>query len=179
MTRALLAMLLLLIPTAAGLDSLPSGPETGQKVEPLRVFATSGDHAGQALDIVADRAARPTVYLFVQAERWDRPMARFLRSLDQALRAPEARATLVAVWLTDDVEAARTYQPRAQQSLNLERTTWSVFEGPRQGPAGWSINDAADLTAVVVRDGRVLGSFGFRGPADTDLRAVLAPLTAP
>lgn len=162
---------------AAG--DIPSGPEPGATVKPCTVAVAVGNRDGQTIELTADRGAKPTVYLFVQAERFDRPTARFIRAIDDALKAriqeaPEAES--VAIWLTDTPEQSREYLPRAQQSLRLEKTTWSIFDGSSKGPEGWSINDAALLTAVVVRDGKVVLSHGYRSLDEVEPREVLQAL---
>jgi hypothetical protein len=162
---------------AAG--DIPSGPDAGATAEPVRVGVAAGERLGQSFDAVADRAGRPAVFLFVPADRFDRPTARFLKTLDDALaRGIEgaADASALAIWLTDTPEQAREYLPRAQQSLQLARTTWGVFDGAKLGPPGWSINDTANLTAVVVRGGKVVASFGYQAPGEGDVREVLRAL---
>lgn len=168
-----------LMPCFAGPDS---GPPVGSKAEPLRAFVTVGDKAGEAPDLASDRGGKPTVYVFVQADRWDRPMARFVRALDQAVaQGGEGldEAEMVAVWLTDDAPTAKEYQPRGQMSLNLTRTRWAVFEGGRLGPSGWAINPEAFLTVVAVRDGKVAGRSGFISVGEEDVPGVMKWLAKP
>src|SRR5262249_52050558 len=62
-----------------------SGPSAGGKVEALKAVAATGDNAGKEVDYAAERKEKPTIFAFVRADRWDRPAARFLRALDQAL----------------------------------------------------------------------------------------------
>jgi hypothetical protein len=156
-----------------------SGPEVGARVSSFQVHAVTGDLAGKTADYVAERKDLPTVYLFVQASAFDRPMARFIRSLDQELdRGVEGAidARTVAVWLTDDPNQSRDYLPRAQQSLQMTRTDLTVFEGDRFGPNGWSISGDARLTAVVIRNGQVAASLGFGSLNETDVPAIVKAL---
>ena len=67
-----------------------SGPSTGSKIEPLKVFAITGDNAGEELDFAAKHAGKPAIFLFIQAEKFDRPIARFLKVLDQELSKDRA-----------------------------------------------------------------------------------------
>jgi hypothetical protein len=167
-------------PLEAG--DIPSGPDAGSPLRPCPVAVIVGGQEGQTLDITADRGGKPTVFLFVQADRFDRPTARFIRAIDQALGAgidDAPKAASVAIWLTDTPEKSREYLPRAQQSLKLEKTTWSIFDGPSRGPDGWSINDAATLTAVVVRGGKVVQSFGYQSLGEVEPREVLQTLKKP
>src|SRR5262245_35869174 len=88
-----------------------SGPSKGSKIEPLKVAAVTGDDAGQDVDFAAKRADKPTVFLFIQADKWDRPVARFLATLDQELRKDRQDVAVIAVWLTEDVEKSKEYLP--------------------------------------------------------------------
>lgn len=158
-----------------------SGPPVGSKPEPLPVFVTVGEHGGEAVDLTADRQGRPTLYVFIQADRWDRPLARFVRDLDRKLGGNEVvdGVEMTLVWLTDDAPAARQYQPRGQTSLKLARTRWAVFEGGKFGPNGWAINPDAFATAVAVRDGQVAGREGFISVGEAESARVLKWLAKP
>ena len=141
-----------------------SGPKAGDKIEVLKVFAATGDAAGKEVDYAARRKDKPTIFVFVQSDKWDRPVARFLRTLDQDLAKNRADVHIVAVWLTDDVVKAKEYLPKAQGSLNLSQTTFTVFPGDKSGPKGWGINADAHLTVVVAHEKKVSTSLGT-GPS--------------
>src|SRR2546425_461595 len=79
-----------------------SGPGAASRVEALKVVVVTGDDAGKEIDFAAQRKDRPTLFAFVQADKWDRPMARFLRTLDRDLGKERRNVHMVAVWLTDD-----------------------------------------------------------------------------
>jgi hypothetical protein len=184
MRRWQLVLLLVAVggPAPRAWAQVSSGPNVGSVVKGLMVFATTGEKAGNEVDFVMERKDQPTVYLFVQAEHWERPTARFMRTLDEQIAkgidgAPEA--AVVAVWLTDDVGATKEYLPRAQGSLQFQKTALAVFEGQKTGPADWSINDQAFLTAVVVRGGMVVASLGFRSLNETDVPGVVKSLAKP
>jgi hypothetical protein len=153
-----------------------SGPSAGSKVEALKAVAATGDAAGKEVDYATERKGKPTLFLFVRADKWDRPVARFLRALDQELAKSRTDVHIVAVWLTDDVEKAKAYLPKAQESLKLSQTTFAVFPGDKGGPPGWGINADAHLTAVVAQDQKVGASLGFRSVNETDAPAVLKKL---
>ena len=155
-----------------------SGPEVGASPRPFQVAAITGDHSGETVDATTDRGAKATVYVFVQADKWDRPMARFLKTLDKELEADPKLSDVrtVAVWLGDDATKSKDYLPRAQLSLQLAKTDLTVFDGDRFGPVGWSISPEAHLTAVVVRDGKVAARFGHVSVNETDVPAVMKSL---
>jgi hypothetical protein len=153
-----------------------SGPSASSKVEALKALAVTGNDAGQEIDFSAQRNGKPTVFLFVQADKWDRPVARFLKTLDQELNKDRSDVPIVAVWLTDDVEKTKEYLPKAEQSLKLSQTSLAVYLGDKNGPPGWSINAGAHLTAVVADEGRVIASFGFRSVNETNVPEVMEKL---
>lgn len=153
-----------------------SGPAAGAKVEPLKVVIAAGENAGKETDVAEEQKGKPTVFVFVQADKWDRPVARFLRTLDVDLAKERTDVKIIAVWLTDDVMKSKDYLPKAQESLKLSQTTWSVHPGDKGGPAGWGINADAHLTAVVVQDNKVTASFGYRSVNETDVPAVIKEL---
>jgi hypothetical protein len=155
-----------------------SGPADGNRIESLKVVAMTGADAGQEIDIAAQRTDKPTVFIFVQNDKWDRPVARFLATLDKELSNSRPDVAIAAIWLTDNVEQTKEYLPRAQQSLNLSLTTLAVYPGDKNGPPGWSINPGAHLTAIVAHDNRVTASFGFRSLNETNVSGVLEKLKA-
>src|SRR4051812_3057440 len=170
--RSLSPTLVVLLAPAAWAQDVASGPEKGGKVPALKVFDATGPHAGKEIDYAAEREGKPTAYVFVQADRWDRPMARFLKGLDEAVRKESEDAAVVAVWLADDPDKAKGYLPVAQQSLQFQATALTCFTGGKAGPEGWGVNADAHLTAVVSGKGRVAAAFGYRSVNETDVPAV-------
>ena len=158
------------------LADVPSGPKVGEAVAKLKVDVTHGDDADKEVDVTAQRKDKPTIFVFVPSDRWDRPMARFLRTLDQELLKDRKDVRLIAVWLTDDVAKAKEYQPKAQMSLKLEQTDWTVFGGDKNGPPDWTINSDAHLTAVLVSDNKIDASVGYRSLNETDVPDLLKKL---
>ena len=155
--------------------------KVGAKVAGFKVQAVTGENAGKVVDFVAERKDKPTVFAFVRAKDFDRPMSRFLKALDEELSNGIAGVTdpaTVAVWLTDDPKSSVAYLPRAQQSLNLNRSTLAVFEGSSDGPEGWALDLRARLSVVVVRDGKVAGIFGYISLNETDVAAVVEAIKA-
>jgi hypothetical protein len=162
-----------LLASSAGGQDVASGPEQGKQVPALKVFAATGPHQDKEVDYAAQRKGKPTIYVFIQADKWDRPMARFLRKLDDAMPKKGEDYPLVAVWLTDNPDKTKEYLPVAQQSLQLQKTALSCFPGKKAGPKGWNINGDAHLTAVVVTtEGKVAATFGYRSINERDAPAV-------
>lgn len=154
--------LLLFLPaivTVATRDEVQSGPAAGAKVAACKVFDVTGLHKGSEVDYAAERKDKPTVYIFIN--EWDRPVARFLRQLDENLHNDFPDAYLVAMWLTDEPEKLKEHLPLVQQSLRLESTALTVLIGDKKGPENWSLNDQAHVTAVVAVKGEVVKSFAY------------------
>ena len=152
-----------------------SGPAVGNPVPELKVYAVTGDHADKEVTISTERAAKPTVWIFVPKDKFDRPMARLIKELDGKL-ADVTDARLVAIWLTDDQFTTKEYLPKAQQSIKLERSALTFFQGDPAGPADWGINPDADVTVVVTGGGKVAATWGFVSANETVAEKILTAL---
>jgi hypothetical protein len=153
-----------------------SGPAADSAVAPFSVYAVAGEVENQTVDFVAKREGKPTIYCFIPKDKWSRPSARLLKTLDDTIDDVAAEGALVAVWVTDDPAASKEYLPKAQQSLQLSRTALTVYEQAATGPAEWGINTDVHLTIVATKDGKVRKSFAFMSANETDAEAVLATL---
>jgi hypothetical protein len=163
------SLLALLVPALARAD-VTSGPTPAEKVPPLKVHAVTGEPKDREVDYAELRNDRPTVYVFVSAKEFDRPMFRFLKKLDEDLGN---NGLVVAVWLTDDVNQSKEYLPMIAQ--HFQEAALTVFGGTA-GPKDWAINSDARLTAVVAHQGKVVKSFGYRSLNETDVPAVIEVL---
>jgi hypothetical protein len=168
----LFLLLAMSVVPCAWAQDVVSGPATGQKVPNMKVFDVTGSNQGKDVDYVTERKDRPTVYVFVQADKWDRPMARFLKKLDEAVQKEKKEAAVVAIWLTDDVDKTKEYLPKAQQSLQFQVTALTCFTGEKSGPKDWGVNADAHLTVVVADKQKVAARFGYRSVNETDVPAV-------
>jgi hypothetical protein len=169
-TLTFLALLGLVAPASA--QDVVSGPAAGEKVPALKVFDATGENADKDVDYAAERKDKPTVYLFVRADKFDRPMNRFMKTLDAAVKKDFGDAYVVAVWLTDDVAKAKELLPRVQQSVGYGATALTCYAGGAEGPKGWGVNADAHLTAVLANKGKVAAAFGYRSVNETDVPAV-------
>ncbi len=167
-----LCLLSLVWSCSAAFADVTSGPEVGKAVEGFPVEAVVGESAGQTVDPVAARGTKTTVYALVSSDKWSRPCARFLKKLDGEIGSV-TDAKVVAVWLTADVRAAKDYLPKAQQSLSFTKTDLTVFPGDAAGPGTWGVNTDADVTVVVVKDGKATATFGFVSVNDTVVEQVM------
>ncbi len=161
------SMLALLLLASLALADVASGPKAGDKAAELKVYAVTGESKERDVNYTELRKDKPTVYVFVQADKWDRRMFRFVKTLDEKLGDA---GQVVAVWLTDDADKSKEYLPKISQYFANAALT--VFTGEKAGPKEWGINIDAHVTAVVVSGGKVAKSFGFQSVNETDAEAV-------
>ena len=147
-----------------------SGPKQGEKVAALKVYAVTGEPKDKEVDYADLRKDKSTVYVFVSAKDFGRPMFRFLKKLDEDLGDD---GLVVAVWLTDDPDKSKEYLPKISQYF--KRAALTVFDGTA-GPKDWGINPDAHLTAVVANKGKVVKSFGYMSLNETDVAEVVETL---
>jgi hypothetical protein len=170
--------LILLAPLLAGFSTsllfqdFPSGPERGLKVPEIVVFDATGAQKDKAIDYAAVRKGKTTIYLFINADKFDRPMNRFMKTLDGIIVKDFTDAYVVAIWLGGDIDKLKELLPRIQQSVQYEATALTLFMGDKNGPNGWSINGDAHLTAVVTHDGKVAATFGYQSLNETNVPLV-------
>jgi hypothetical protein len=170
--RVLLSMGSLLAALPAWASDVDSGPKKGDRVPALKVYDATGENKEKSVDYAGLRKDKPTVFLFVAADRFSRPMNRFMKTLDTKVEAGLEDVYIVAVWLTDNEEKTKEYLPKVQSSVSYEKTALTVFNG-KDGPRGWNINSDAHLTAIVAHKGKVTARFGYNSVNDTDVPAVL------
>jgi hypothetical protein len=152
-----------------------SGPKADEKVGELKVAVVVGEKEGKELDIAGDRKDAPTIYLFVNAEKFSRPMARFMKKVDEKIGDANEKAEAVAVVVGGDVANWKDRLPKIQMSLKFAKTSMAVFDGSE--PKGWALNTDAHLTVVLVAKGKVVKSYGFDSVNETDEKAVMEAFT--
>lgn len=165
----LMACVCLLLPRG----DLETGPAKGTATPALKVFAVTGDQENKEVDFVAERKDQTTVFVFVRSDKFDRPIARFLKGLDDEIRKEGKDCLVVAVWLTDDAQKSKEYLPRVQGSIKLTKTVFSVYTGEQSGPADWAINGDCHVSVIVTHQKKVHATMGFRSMNDTDVPKVM------
>ena len=153
--------------TSTACAEIDSGPKVGTVVSPLKVFASTGEHAGKELDIAAERGSKPTIYIFVPHERFDRPLARLLRSLEKSAIETGNDVSLVTVFLTANEDKTKEHLPKIQMSLQFTVNPMVIFPSATMSPEGWAVNTDAQLTVLVVNEKKVSATFGYRSANDT------------
>ncbi len=155
---------------------IDSGPKVGTTVSPLKVFAATGDHAGKELDFAIERSKKPTIYIFIQHERFDRPLARLIKALEKGAIEAGNDSSLVTVFLTADEVKTKDHLPRIQMSLHFTANPLVIYPSATMSPEGWSVNTDAQLTALVVNEDKVTASFGYRSANETVAPEILTAL---
>ena len=170
--RQWLVVCVALITASLAHAQVASGPTVGDPVKPLKVFAVVGDIMDKELDYAAERKDKPTIYVFIQADKFDRPMNRFLKTLDGRVKEAFSEASIVAVWLTDDQAKTKEYLPRVQMSVQYQTTALTYFAGEKAGPNDWTVNADAHITVVVANKAKVAAAFGYQSINETDVPPV-------
>lgn len=165
----LLSGLCLLIPRG----DLETGPAKGTATPALKVFAVTGDQENKEVDFGAERKDQTTIFVFVRSDKFDRPIARFLKKFDEELTKEGKDCLTVAVWLTDDAEKSKEYLPRVQGSLKLTKTVFSVYTGEQSGPADWAINGDCHVSVIITHEKKIHATMGFRSMNETDVAKVM------
>ena len=172
----ILPFLLIVFVTSSAHADIDSGPKVGTVVSPLKVSAATGDHAGKELDIAAERTKKPTIYIFLQHERFDRPLARLIKVLEKGAIEAGNDSGLVTVFLTGDEAKTKEHLPRIQMSLQFTANPLVIYPSATMSPEGWSVDTNAQLTAIVVNEGKVTASFGYRSANETVAPEILTAL---
>jgi hypothetical protein len=152
--------------------AIESGLDAGAAVPALKVLVLADDDSYSESDVTAERDKKVSVYAFVQATEWTRPMARFVRGMDKLVSNAGNNARMTAVWLTDDQDQSRKYLPRGRNAMKLQATQFGVYDGDTDGPDGWNINSKAFITVVVCRGAKVTKSIAYVSVNETDVPTV-------
>ncbi len=176
MLRVALPLAVLALALQFAHAAIESGPAVDSVLPELKAEAITGDEAGKKVTFTTARKAKPTVYVFIRADKFDRPIARYLKTLDKALAELGRDTHVVAVWLTDEVEKQREYLPKVQQSLKFECTTLALYTEDKLGPNGWALNDRAFVTTVVTDGAKVKARFAEQSLNETNVPEVLSAL---
>lgn len=168
--RAILTLAVLAGTAVLARADVASGPKEGEKVASLKVFAVTGEPKDKDVDYAELRKDKPTIYVFVSAENFTRPMFRYIKTLEEKVGDD---AMIVAVWLTDDADKSKEYLPKI--SNYFKGAALTVF-GEKAGPKDWGINVDAHLTTVIANKAKVVKSFGYMSLNDTDVPDVVETL---
>lgn len=149
--------------------------KAAQKLVPtLEAIVCVGESQGEKVELAKSRQNKPTIYIFIQNEFWDRPIARLLRELDTQVRQNVTDGNIVAVWLSDNqVEHLKEHLPRVQQSIRLSSTTYAVWPGDPFGPPDWAINRDDHITVITAKDGKIINTHAFKSTNEGDAPKIM------
>jgi hypothetical protein len=174
--RLVLASILFLGCSSLAFADVESGPKAGDKVAPLKVHAVSGPIEDKEVDFAKDRKDEPTIYAFINGEKFARPVARYLKELDGKVGDSGKKAVLVVVWTGGEFDKNKEYMPKLYKAMGFGNSSLAVFNGDANGPKDWGLNSVATVTAVVVNGGKVVKSFAYESVNDTDAKEALESL---
>ncbi|PAW90277.1 MAG: hypothetical protein B9S33_01970 [Pedosphaera sp. Tous-C6FEB] len=162
--------------TSLAFAAIESGPAVDSTLPELTAAAATGDDAGKKVTFTTARKGKPTIYVFVRADKFDRPIARYLKTLDKALVELGKDTHVVAVWVTEDADQTREYLPKVQQSIKLEASTLAFYADEKIGPSAWALNDRAHVTTIVTDGTKVKARFAEQSLNETNVPEVTAAL---
>lgn len=152
-------------------DKVESGPKVDSKVAELKPHFVTGTHEGKEADIPGERKDETTLYFFVNTQKFDRPVFRMMKDVDNKLGETNAKAAGYAVWVGCKEDKEKERVPAISQSAKFAKIDIARMETAT--PEGWGINDEASLTAVVVKKGKVSKVFAWRSVNEKDSAKVL------
>jgi hypothetical protein len=156
----------------AAQETVFSGPQPGEKLNPFKVRGVLDPDAGKDLDFVAAARGKPVVLVFVHdLNRQSIAMVRTLTSYTRT-RAKDGLTTGV-VWLSDDVSEAESTIKRIKHALT-EGVPIAVSPDGREGPGSYGLNRKVQLTILVGNKDKVTANFALVQPSlQADLPKVL------
>jgi predicted transcriptional regulator len=115
--------------------------------------------------------------VFVNADKFSRPIARFIKELDGQIGKASDKASVVVIWVGGDTDKNKEYLPKVQMSIKLENSSMAVYTGEAPGPKDWALNPDAHATVVVAHQGKVVKSLAYESLNDTEVKKVIETLT--
>ena len=103
-------------------------------------------------------------------------MARLIKVLEKGALEAGNDSGLVTVFLTGDEAKTKEHLPRIQMSLQFTANPLVIYPSATMSPEGWSVDTNAQLTAIVVNEGKVTASFGYRSANETVAPEILTAL---
>lgn len=150
-------------------DPVLSGPQSGEKLPPLKVLAIVGDSDVGEVDFVEQANGNAVLFVF-QHER-TRPslaLTRVLMNYGEMRRRDDLFPA--AIRLTDDPSAVS----RSLRSQKPWRAAFGVSPDGPEGPGSYGLNRNVAMTILVGNKGRVTASFSLIQPSVTDAPKILS-----
>jgi hypothetical protein len=158
-------------------DTVFSGPQVGEKLEPFSVTGVLGSTAGKEIDFVTEAAGKPIVLIFVHdINRQSVSMTRIL-SAYTASRSADGLHTGI-VYLADDATEAEETIKRIKHALTPEAPIGISPDG-REGPGSYGLNRNVMLTILVGKENKVTANYALVQPSlKVDLPKIVEQIIA-
>jgi hypothetical protein len=152
-----------------------SGPQSGEKLPPLKVRIVIGHHAGEEVDIVSDARGKPTFLVFMN--EWNEEVAELMRVITlYAEQRGNPQLVTAVVWLTTDPSDLEPKLERARPNMPRNTPVGISLDGP-EGPGAYGLNRHVQMTILVADPSGVTSNFALVQPSvNGDAVAVLGAL---
>jgi hypothetical protein len=173
-----MSMLMLLIVLGAADEGTAVGPEVGKQVPSLKTVQIAGEQRGKEVNWKQESKDKPTIFIFIRSDKWDRPLARVLRLVDESVAQDRQNASpgaqVALIWVTKDVDKAKEYLPRVQQSIKLQASNWNVFEGELYDVEGWVLSGDSTINVIIAKENKIAWGRAFQNVSDSLARTIRA-----
>ena len=158
-------------------NRLFSGPQTGEKLPPLKVTGITGEFAGKPLDIIAETGRKPLV-LFLQdtnavGVKGLVGVSKLLLTID-AFQKKHSNVNIAeksdqgfqigVVFLADNLDALPEWAHNMIQKGIPNEVLIGISPDGREGPGSYGLNRNVAQTILVTKDEKVLHNFAFTQP---------------
>ena len=150
---------LLCVLTLSDDKEIVAGPELNKPIPSLKTTQIVGEQADKEIDCKETAQTKPTLLVFVRSDKWDRPVARVLKQIDDAFIAerkdhPDVHVGII--WVSKDAERAKEYLPKVQQSLKMQASSWNFYNGEVYDATGWQLSGDGSLNLVLVKNNKAV-----------------------
>ena len=158
-------------------NRLFSGPQTGEKLPPLKVTGITGEFAGKPLDIIAETGRKPLI-LFLQdtnavGVKGLVGASKLLLTIDafqkkhsnvNSAEKSDQGFQIGVVFLADNLDALPEWAHNMLQKEIANEVLTGISPDGREGPGSYGLNRNVAQTILVAKDGKVLHNFAFTQP---------------
>lgn len=160
-------------------NDIVAGPELYKPIPSLKTLQIVGDQADKEINWNETAKTKPHIIAFVRSDKWDRPVARVLKQLDDALitvRKDIPDVHLGIIWVSKDIERAKEYLPKVQQSIKLQASSWNHFNGEIYDTTGWQLSGDGALNIVIVKENKAAWGRSFSTMEESIVRKTISAL---
>ncbi len=141
-----------------------SGPQSGEKLPPLKATTINGEVKGKTIDFIAKADGQPLV-LFLQDETplGLRGLVGFTRVLAQIANRSKKQFHIHVVFLGDSPDTLAKQASRIVPHVS-SNVLLGISSDGREGPGSYGLNRNVAQTILIVKDGKVLHNFALTQP---------------